>query len=145
MSYEHKPVGLIPPHPDRKPHPAYGMVARVHMGDGAVMSMADPSSFDEGGLEWVMRYGDPESIRYSVASVLGCFSYLLSGEITQTEAARRLKLMRRAYAQRERGEWPISYAEWRPEAAPTRATSGADLSPGTNPNFTPSHRQGGET
>lgn len=45
-----------------------------------------------------MRYGDPESIRYTVASLLSSYDYLLSGEITQREAIKRLALMRRARA-----------------------------------------------
>lgn len=80
----------------RPPHPADGMTIRVDCGDCAVMEIADPRSFDDGGLEWVMRYGDPESIRYTVASVLSSYDYLLSDEINMAEATRRLRLLRAA-------------------------------------------------
>jgi hypothetical protein len=79
-------------------HPADGMTAHVDHGGGAVSTIIDPRSFDNGGPEWVMRYGDPESIRYTVASLLSSYDYLLSGEITQREAIKRLALMRRARA-----------------------------------------------
>ena len=135
MGDEHKPVGLIPPHPDRKDHPANGMFARVHVGGGAVMTIIDPSAAES--AEWVLRYADPESIRYSVAAALGSFEYLLSGAITQAEAARRLKLMRRAHDQRQRNEWPISYADWRPGADPTRTPLNSSVGPGRSTSSSP--------
>ena len=79
-------------------HPADGMVAHVDHGDGAVSSIIDPSSFEHGGPEWVMRYGNPDSIRYAVASLLESYDYLLSGNINQREAIKSLMLMRRARA-----------------------------------------------
>lgn len=79
-------------------HPADGMVARIDVGDGAQMSFINPKSFKDGGPEWVMRYGDPESIRFSVASLLESYDYLLCGEITTREAIRRLRLMRASRA-----------------------------------------------
>lgn len=78
------------------PHPADGMTQHVDCGDGAIMDIADPRSFEDGGPEWVMRYGNPESIRYAVASLLSSYDYLLSSEISATEATRRLRLLRRA-------------------------------------------------
>ena len=76
-------------------HPADGMTIHVPVENGeAVMDIADPRSFEDGGLEWVMRYGDVESIRYTVASLLSSYDYLLSGEITMKEATRRLRVMR---------------------------------------------------
>lgn len=77
-------------------HPADGMVIDVSMGGGAVSSIINPQSFDDGGPEWVMRYGDPESIRYAVAGLLESFDYLLSGNINMSEATRRLRIMRAA-------------------------------------------------
>lgn len=77
-------------------HPADGMTAYVDHGDGAVSTIIDPRSFEEGGPEWVMRYGDPSSIRFTVASLLSSYDYLLSGDINQREAIKRLMLMRRA-------------------------------------------------
>lgn len=79
-------------------HPAGGMTAEVAMGDGAYMSIINPQSFKNGGPEWRMRYGDPDGIRYTVASLLSSYDYLLSGEINMAEATRRLRLMRKARA-----------------------------------------------
>ena len=78
------------------PHPADGLTAQVQLGGGAVATIINPQSFANGGPEWVMRYGDPVGIRYSVASLLESYDYLLSGEITMTEATRRLRVMRRS-------------------------------------------------
>lgn len=79
-------------------HPADGMTAHVNVGDGAVMSIINPASFENGGPEWVMRYGNPEGIRFAVAGLLESYDYLLSGEINAAEATRRLRLMRNARA-----------------------------------------------
>ena len=83
--------------PDR-PHPADGMVADVECGDGAKMTIINPQSFEHGGPEWTMRYGNPEGVRYTVAGLLESYDYLLSGEITMKEATRRLRLLRNARA-----------------------------------------------
>lgn len=77
-------------------HPADGMTQHVDCGDGAVMEIIDPRSFSDGGPEYVMRYGSPNSIRYAVASLLSSYDYLLSGEINFGEATRRLRLLRAA-------------------------------------------------
>jgi len=91
-------VGYVPPpNPRRSVHPANGMFATVHLGDGAYMSIVDPKSHENGGAEWVLRYGDPEAIRYSVASAISSYEYLLSGAITAKEAERRLRIMRQVY------------------------------------------------
>lgn len=66
----------------------------VDCGDGAFMSIADPRSFEAGGVEWRLRYGNPEQVRFVAAEMIACYDYLLSGEITQKEAERRLRLMR---------------------------------------------------
>lgn len=78
------------------PHPADGMTAIVDVGDGAVMEIINPQSFMSGGPEWVMRYGNPEPIRYTVACLLESYDYLMSGCINMEEATRRLRLMRAA-------------------------------------------------
>lgn len=75
-------------------HPADGMTVHVPVGDGAWQEIIDPRSFDNGAPEWVMRYADPEGIRFTVASLLSSYDYLLSGEITMAEATRRLRIMR---------------------------------------------------
>jgi len=75
-------------------HPADGMTAIVSMGDGAYSTIINPQSVEDGGPEWVMRYGAPESIRYTVAGLLETFDYLLSDSITTKEAIDRLRIMR---------------------------------------------------
>lgn len=80
-------------------HPADGMTSEVSMSDGAYMSIINPQSFENGGPEWVMRYGNPENIRFAVASLLSSYDYLLSREITMAEATERLRLLRKARAE----------------------------------------------
>ncbi len=75
-------------------HAADGMTINVPLGDGASATIIDPRSFDDGGPEWVMRYGNPESVRYTVASLLESYDYLLSGNISTKEAIRRLRVLR---------------------------------------------------
>lgn len=79
-------------------HPADGMTATISMGGGAYSTIINPQSFADGGPEWVMRYGAPESIRYTVASLLETFDYLLSDAITMKEANERLRIMRQVRA-----------------------------------------------
>ena len=61
----------------------------VDMGDGASMTMP------RGRLEWNLRYGNPEAVRYDAASVVETFRYLVL-ECNRDEAWRRIKLMRDA-------------------------------------------------
>lgn len=75
-------------------HPADGMTDDVEVGGGAKMTIINPQSFRDGGPEWVMRYGNPIPIRFTVASLLASYDYLLSGDINTKEAIRRLRLMR---------------------------------------------------
>lgn len=94
-------------------HPADGMTIHVPVeGGNATMDIVDPRSFMDGGPEWVMRYGNPESIRYTAASLLSSYDYLLCGEITMAEAIRRLRAMRqyRRAALQEPSNVPISQA-----------------------------------
>jgi hypothetical protein len=74
------------------PHPADGMTVNVSMGGGAYSTIINPQA--DTGPEWVMRYGSPEGIRYSVASILETYDYLLSDAINMKEATRRLRIMR---------------------------------------------------
>lgn len=92
-----QPIGLVSPSPNRLPHPANGMTAEVHCGDSAYMTIIAPDTHHEGSAEWVMRYGDPETIRYTVAGIVSSYEYLLAGGINMTEATRRLRLARKAY------------------------------------------------
>ena len=89
------------PRVSKPPHPADGMTVGVDCGDGATMEIADPRCY--GGLldrrrgpVWTMTWGDPASIRHTVASLLSSYDYLLGGDITGEEAIRRLRLMRAA-------------------------------------------------
>ena len=70
------------------------LTIEVDCGCGAFMSIADPRSFEVGGVEWRLRYGNPEQVRFAAATLVESYDYLLSGEITQKEAERRLRLMR---------------------------------------------------
>ena len=58
----------------------------VDLGDGAKMTV--PLE-----LEWHLRYGNPEAVRFIAASVVASLSYLLL-ECTKEEAWRRIKLCR---------------------------------------------------
>jgi hypothetical protein len=84
-------------------HPAKGMTLNVSVGDGAFMTVIDPRSFEDGGPEWVMRYGNPDSIRYAVASILESYDCLLSGSINMREASRRLGILRDARREAAKG------------------------------------------
>lgn len=77
-------------------HPANGMTAEVHLGDGAFSTIINPWSYDNGGVEWSLRYGNAESVRYTAASIISSYDYLLSEAIPFAEAARRLRLLRAA-------------------------------------------------
>jgi len=70
------------------------LTASIDTGGGSVMEIIDPRSFADGGPEWIMRYGNPESERYTIASLLASYDYLLSHAIPTSEAIRRLRLMR---------------------------------------------------
>ena len=61
---------------------------RVDVGDGAIMT------YPCGELEWQLRYGNPERVRYIAASVIDSYAYLLSKDISTKEAIRRLRIMR---------------------------------------------------
>lgn len=93
---EYAPAGHVRPSIKSMPngHPADGMTAQVSLGGGAVSTIIDPRSFADGGPEWVCRYGNVESIRYTVASLLESYDYLLSANIPTKEATRRLRLLR---------------------------------------------------
>lgn len=73
-------------------------VIRVDVGDGATMSVTDRSSYREDGPQWIMRYGNPEGIRYEIASLIESYDYLVGSEISLKEATRRLRILRKALA-----------------------------------------------
>jgi hypothetical protein len=74
------------------------ILIRVDHGDGAVGSIPNPRH--ELGLEWALRYGNPEQVRYVAASVIETFDYLVSDGITMKEATARLRQFRRARAEK---------------------------------------------
>lgn len=88
------------------PHPADGLTAEVKLGGGAAMTILNPQSFEDGGIEWHCRYGNFEGVRYSAASVIESYDYLLSNEITTGEAIKRLRDLRGARAYLARAAEP---------------------------------------
>lgn len=72
--------------------PARDCLSHVDCGDGAIMDMPNP--YSEDSLEWGLRYGNPERMRFVAAAVVASYSYLLSSEIPMKEAIRRLRLLR---------------------------------------------------
>lgn len=90
-------IGLVPTHPRRVEHFCNDMVREVHTGGGAYMSIVNP--WRDSGLEWQLRYGAANDVRYVAASVVASYDYLLSSEITTAEAIRRLRVLRAAHRQ----------------------------------------------
>lgn len=88
------PSGSFKVSKSKEPHPADGLTITVSLGDGAYEAIINPQSFTNGGPEWVMRYGDPASIRFAVASLLSSYDYLLSSNINMKEATDRLRILR---------------------------------------------------
>jgi hypothetical protein len=72
------------------------LTIEVDCGGGAFMTIVDPSSFEDGGVEWRLRYGNPDQVRFIAARVVESYDYLLCDEITMGEATRRLRLLRAA-------------------------------------------------
>lgn len=70
------------------------LTGEVDCEGGAFMSIINPQSFDDGGLEWRLRYGNPAEVRYIAAGIVESYDYLCSGEITTKEAIRRLRILR---------------------------------------------------
>lgn len=70
------------------------LTAEINCGDGAVMTIVDPRSFEDGGIGWKLRYGNTDGVRYTAASLIDSYDYLLSREISAKEAMRRLRLLR---------------------------------------------------
>ncbi len=71
--------------------PARNVTAQVDCG-GCFMTIVNP--YSEDNVEWSLRYGNAERMRYVAASLLDSYDYLLSGNINMSEATRRLRLMR---------------------------------------------------
>lgn len=85
-----------PSSPDRhgKEIPARDCVGRVHCGDGAVLTITNPYADDS--VEWGLRYGDANRMRFVAASVIASYDWLLSADISAKEAVRMLRLLRAA-------------------------------------------------
>jgi hypothetical protein len=78
-------------------HPADGLTAKVHLGDGAYSTILNPQSLMDGGLIWCLTYWcDFEPLRHTAASVAESYDYLISDSISMAEATRRLRLLRNA-------------------------------------------------
>jgi hypothetical protein len=69
-------------------------VTAVDVGDGARMLL--PTD-----VEWQLRYGNAEHIRFIAAEVVACYDYLIR-DCTAREAVRRLRLLRKAHRDRVR-------------------------------------------
>jgi hypothetical protein len=65
---------------------------RVDVGGGAVHFIPNPKS----DRHWQMRYNQSIDQQLNAVMILESFDYLLCDEISQTEAIRRLKLLRKA-------------------------------------------------
>jgi hypothetical protein len=72
------------------------IATEVLCGDGARMLIVGPRAAGDEGAEWLMRYGNVEPIRLTVAELIASYDHLCSDEITMAEAIRRLRLMRAA-------------------------------------------------
>lgn len=74
------------------------VVVTVDCGNGAQMTIPNAANHDT-HIEWQQRYASVtqlEKNRFVVASMLESYDYLLSGAITEAEAIKRLKQMRKA-------------------------------------------------
>lgn len=71
-----------------------GPTLMVPTGGNAVMTAPLPGC--DPHLEWSLRYGSPEAVRFAAAAVVESFEYLLSSNINMAEATRRLRVMRAA-------------------------------------------------
>ena len=88
---------IADPWPKRTPpdgHPADGMTLIADVGDGAEMRMLDPRSFAEGSLIHGLCWGDAERLKYVAASTLMSYHALVTPNLSQREAIRRLRILR---------------------------------------------------
>lgn len=85
-------IGLVPIHPERVHHFCNDMTRTVHVGDGAYMTIINP--WHDSGVEWQLRYGAADAVRFVASSALDSYDYLLSSNITTKEAIRRLRVLR---------------------------------------------------
>lgn len=77
------------------------LMLKVEHGDGAVGFIPDPAAFDDGGLEWCLRYArQHNNCHLQAAAVVSTFDHLMSPNITMKEATRRLRQMRAARSDR---------------------------------------------
>lgn len=68
----------------------------VQLSNGASMLIPNPASYFDGGVEWQLRYGNAENVRYMAAAFISSYDYLLSDNISLKEATSRLVAMRKA-------------------------------------------------
>ena len=65
------------------------------------MSIVDPRSFEDGGIEWRLRYtkiDETKKDKLVAASIISSYDYLLSDAMTTKEAINRLRILRKARA-----------------------------------------------
>lgn len=75
------------------------VVLRVKSDGGGLSTIPNPAAFgDEGGPEWIMRYGNPIAHRYQIADVIATMTYLISPEYRAQDQIRRLRELRKAFA-----------------------------------------------
>jgi len=67
-------------------------ILRITVAEGAVMPI--PNRYAERPLEYSLRYGHTPDVRFMAAEVVQSFDYLLSQDISTTEAIRRLRILR---------------------------------------------------
>lgn len=80
------------------------MFQPVSVGDGAVMSIENPTL--DPTIQYALTYGQPvnENIALQASAVLGSFDYLLSSHCTMREAVRRLRILRAARRELFKGQ-----------------------------------------
>jgi len=76
----------------RRSMPDRDVVKWAKLEDGTVWPLIQ--YVEDGGLEWQLRYGDPERVRFAAASVVAAYQRLTHGGITTTQV-RRLRWLRR--------------------------------------------------
>ncbi|WP_374828718.1 hypothetical protein [Paenochrobactrum pullorum] len=70
------------------------LTAQVDLGGGAIATIVNPQSFNDGGVIWRVRYDNCEEVRYTAAMIIESYDYLLSSDISTTEAIRRIRILK---------------------------------------------------
>lgn len=67
------------------------------IGDGARYAILNPKSFEDGGLEWRLRYNDPSKVRFQAATIVEQYAHMCDPNVSEADAINLLRHMRRAY------------------------------------------------